>query len=296
MPKPLPSEIKKAARCWDLTEIEFVSSGANFVYRAKQNNQTAYLRMVHWDFRDEEFLAAGIDWARHCFQHGARVCTAIASRNGHLIEAVGLWMCILWRGIEGVPLGDNMTPTQLEAWGGALARLHMASVSYTPELTACTNGKFLPEHFSLRQFWQNIAPTLEPDPELWTVYLELGAWLESLPNADMCLCHGDFRPANAVWDGRQVWVIDFDEPTLAHPEYDIARACLRDDLQPFLVGHLEVFLRGYERVLPCKPELIFNFLRVRALLMLAWSLQDGSTNFLEIGRELAIHGARVASQ
>jgi Ser/Thr protein kinase RdoA (MazF antagonist) len=294
MARPTQTQIARAARRWGLDNLEFVSSGANAAYRGVLGAETAYLRMVHLDDRDEGFLAAGIDWAWHCLKHGARVCTALGSRNDFLIEDVNSWMCVVWRGIEGEPLSKNLTVAQLEAWGEALARLHLASRSYTPQLTRCSQKEFLPERFTLRQFWLNISPILEPDPELWAVYLELSAWLEALPQAGMHLCHGDFRPANAVWDGKQVWVIDFDEPTLAHPEYDIARACLRDDLQPFEVGHLETFLRGYERVLPCTPERIFGFVRLRALLMLAWERQDGGSSFQTIGRELALHGARVA--
>jgi Ser/Thr protein kinase RdoA (MazF antagonist) len=294
MIQPTETEISRAARRWGLNNVQFVSSGANFVYRGELHAQTVYLRMVHWDDRDEEFLAAGIDWARHCRKHGARVCTALGSRLGYFLEDVNSWMCVVWHGIDGVPLGDNLTQPQLEAWGGALARLHLASRSYTPQMTTCSEGEYLPERFTLRQFWRNISPILEPVPELRAVYLELSAWLESLPSVGMCLCHGDFRPANAVWNGQQVWVIDFDEPTLAHPEYDIARACLRDDLQPFELGHLEIFLRGYERVLPCTRERISQFVQIRALLMLAWALQDGNTNFLTLGRELAVYGTRVS--
>jgi Ser/Thr protein kinase RdoA (MazF antagonist) len=292
-----PVVLKTACAIWNLQAVEHVSSSANAVYRAKLDDTTVYLRLCHVAQRDEAFLATGIDWARQLAANGAQVTVPLESRHNNLIERVaGDWLSVLWRGVEGQPLGDTMTSAQLKAWGQALGHLHLASTHHVPQPIASSLGTMQPEQFSLTRFWQNIAATLEPDPQLWALYLELSNWLESLPNAGMCLCHGDFRPANAIWDGRQVWVIDFDEPTLAHPEYDIARACLRDDLQPFDVGHLEVFLRGYEQVLPCKPEWILNYLRVRALLMLAWDMQDNSwgTDFLITGRELAQHGARVA--
>jgi Ser/Thr protein kinase RdoA (MazF antagonist) len=103
MIRPTQTEIARAAGRWGLSNLEFVSSGANFVYRGKLGVQTVYLRMVHWDDRDEEFLAAGIDWARHCLKHGARVSTALVSRFGKLIEDVDSWMCVVWRGIDGEP-------------------------------------------------------------------------------------------------------------------------------------------------------------------------------------------------
>ncbi len=281
---------EKAARRWSLSNLELVARSANAVFRASKDGQTVYLRMIHCEQRDEEFLAAGIDWARHLAAHGADVTTAIKSNTGYLLEEIDtVWFAVVWRGMDGTPLDDNIAPIQLEAWGMALGKLHLASSSYQPELTHTPNGDFLPERFTLAQFWRNIQATLEPDAELWSAYQELTTWLIGLPKEERLLCHGDFRPANAIWDGEKVSIIDFDEPTLAHPEYDIARACLRDNCHPFEnPDHLEIFLRGYQSVRPCDPARVSQYIRVRALLMLAWDMQDGTGQFLEIGRRLVL--------
>ncbi|MFN3265641.1 MAG: phosphotransferase enzyme family protein [Deinococcales bacterium] len=194
--------------------------------------------------------------------------------------------------MDGIPLNNHNSPQQLEAWGQALGRLHVASTSYAPQAVLTNSGLVMPERFRLMRFWQNISPILESDVALSQIHQELGTWLESLPTTEMRLCHNDFRPANTIWDGRTAWVIDFDEPTLAHPEYDLARACLRDDCTPFTAPHFEHILRGYEQILPCKRERIATFVRLRALLMLAWDLEDPSwgTEFLELGRKLALGG------
>ena len=272
-----PELATRAAQRWDITDLEFVSSSANAVYKGWRDSKTVFLRLIHCEQRDQEFLASGIDWARHLAAHGADITTALESKSGFLIEEIDtVWFAVAWRGIVGTPLDDDISPVQLEAWGLALAKLHLASSSYVPVLTRTPNGDFLPVRFYLAQFWSNIGQTLESEPTLFEVHQELTSWLDQLPKQELIICHGDFRPANAIWDSQKVSIIDFDEPTLGHPEYDIARACLRDDCQPFAPSHLEIFLRGYNQILPCNPTRVGNYLRVRALLMLAWDIQDNS--------------------
>jgi Ser/Thr protein kinase RdoA (MazF antagonist) len=286
-----PALASRAANRWDITNLELIGRSANAVYKGLRGSETVFLRLLHCEQRDELQLASGIDWARHLATQGAAVTVALESKSGFLIEEIDtVWFATCWRGISGTPLGDDLSPVQLEAWGAALGKLHLASSSYVPNLTRTPNGDFLPERFYLAQFWRNIRDTLESDAELLVVYQELTTWLAELPTEELLICHGDFRPANAIWDGEKVSVIDFDEPTVAHPEYDIARACLRDDRTPFPIGHLEVFLRGYNQILPCNLARVTNYLRVRVLLMLTWDMQDNSTqtSFLEFARGLLL--------
>jgi Ser/Thr protein kinase RdoA (MazF antagonist) len=284
-----PALATRAASRWGITGLELIGRSANAVYKGLHGSETVFLRLIHCEQRDEEFLASGIDWARHLAAHGADVTTALESKSGFLIEEIDMiWLATCWRGIDGVPLSDDPSPIQLEAWGVALGKLHLASSSYVPALTGTSNGNFLPEQFRLAKFWNNIRKTLEPDAELLAVYQELTHWLVALPKEEWLLCHGDFRPANAIWDDEKVSIIDFDEPTLAHPEYDIARACLRDDCTLFPTGYLGIFLRGYNKILPCNHARVINYLRVRALLMLAWDLQDSplESNFSKTLRQI----------
>jgi Ser/Thr protein kinase RdoA (MazF antagonist) len=113
----------------------------------------------------------------------------------------------------------------------------------------------------------------------------------------MIVTHGDFRSGNAIWDGTRVTILDFDEPVLAWAEYDVARTLLQDECDPFpnLESHLAHFLEGYEyaRALPNVRSRISNFVRVRALLMLAWSLEDsswGNEAGMVLLKKIATHG------
>lgn len=292
------STVSRAAARWDADpgSLEFVSRSANAVYRFTTRGQTNYLRLVHRDLRDFQFLAAGIAFARHCQRRGARVSVPLESVYGNLIESVDqdgdVFLAAVWSGIPGSPLNDDLSPIMLESWGEALGLLHAASASYAPEKVQTANGAFMPESFSLLGFWSNIAGVVSKDAELERAHAKLKVWLEGLPTSEMILTHNDFRPGNAIWDGARVTIVDFDEPALAWAEYDVARAMMRDEDALFQnrPGHREAFLAGYRRIRGLEVSRIETFIHVRALLMYAWSLEDQSWGWSINYRDLAAHG------
>ena len=286
-----PDTAARAASLWGDTILERVGVSANLVYRLKSGN---YLRLTHSSLRDVTAVAAGVDWARQLEIHGASVSVALESMTGCQIERVGDWLTTVWNGIDGQPLGDAMTDAQLEAWGAAAGLLHAASADYEARAVQTSSGAVLPERFALRTFWRKIEPVVRKDAELLEVYRQLTPWLEGLPETGLLTCHGDFRPANAVWDGSRVWIIDFDEPVLAWIEYDVARAMCRDVDGPFpnLARHLETFKRGYERHQILNLERLQTFIQLHALLSLSWSLGDNSWGWSHDLRRLALKGIR----
>ncbi len=288
----------RAAALWeaDPGSLEFVSRSANAVYRFTSRRQTNYLRLVHRDLRDSEFLAAGISFARHLARNGARVSVPLESVRGNLIENIvqdgSDFLAAVWDGIPGSALNDHAGPAVLGAWGESLAALHAASAFYRPETVQTSDGAVAPESFYLEQFWKNIAGVVSKDPELRLAHARLGAWLETLPKDEMIVTHNDFRPGNSIRDGNQVWIVDFDEPALAWPEYDVARAMMRDEdaLVQDRPGHRETFLVGYQRIRGLEVSRIETFVQVRALLMYAWSLEDESWVGPESLRDLVVRG------
>lgn len=293
-----PETVTRVLALWDADEgsMTFVSSSANVVYRFTVRGESRFARFVHHDLRDEEFLAAGVDWARHLARNGAQVSVPLESNRGHLIENTvqheDVFLATVWDGVFGTPLGDSMTPHQIEAWGESLGRLHAASASYTPQPVQTAGGVFTPESFGLEQFWKNIADVTSHDPELRRAHADLGAFLGTLPRHDTIITHGDCRPANAIWDGENAVIVDFDEPTLAWAEYDIARAMMRDEngVFPDLERHMHTFLTGYERVRIPQRSRLPQWIQLRALLMLAWSLQDETWGWTMTLRDLAVRG------
>jgi Ser/Thr protein kinase RdoA (MazF antagonist) len=320
-----PETAARAAAFWnaDVGSLEFVSQSANAVYKFSSNGEVRFLRLVHHELRNHEFLAAGLDFLDHAWLAGAFVCQPLLSSRGCFIEDVlqadDVFLATVTAGVSGKTLGEVsesnrleavfefgvndtqkmlLEPTQVQAWGQALATLHTASESYQPVPVRLSSGMVqFPESFSLPKFWTNIETVCSSDPDLQPVHAELGTWLETLPTSEMIVTHGDFRSGNTIWDGARVTILDFDEPVLAWAEYDVARTLLQDECDPFpnFELHFAHFLEGYElaRALPNVQSRIENFVRVRALLMLAWSLEDstwGNEAGLLLLRKIATHG------
>ena len=322
-----PETVARAAAFWnaDAGSLEFVSQSANAVYKFSSDGEVRFLRLVHHELRDHAFLAAGLDFLNHAWLAGAFVCQPVLSSRGCFIEDIlqadDVFLATVTAGVAGKTLGEIseskrleagfefgvndtqmlLESAQVQAWGQALATLHAASESYKPVPVRLSSGMVqFPESFSLLKFWANIKATCSEinsgDPDLQRVHAELEAWLEMLPASEMIVTHGDFRSGNAIWDGTRVTILDFDEPMLAWAEYDLARTLLQDECDPFpnLEQHLAHFLEGYERAraLPNVKSRVKNFVRVRALLMLAWSLEDSTwVNGAGIMlRKIAMHG------
>ena len=287
-----PDTAARAVSLWNDTILERVGVSANLVYRLESGH---YLRLIHSTLRDAAFIAAGVDWARWLESNGASVSVALESNAGYLIERIDDWLATVWRGVGGQPLGDAITDAQLEMWGAAAGSMHKASTGYEPRAVTTLSGAVLPERCTLRIFWRNIERIVQKDTELLEVYRRLTPWLEGLPDTERLTCHGDFRPANAVWDGEKVWIIDFDEPLLAWPEYDVARAMSRDVNGPFpnLTAHLEIFRRGYRRTRELNMERLQTFIQLHALLSLSWSLGDASWGWSHDLRRFALEGIQL---
>ena len=318
-----PETAARAAAFWnaDTGSLELVSVSANAVYKFSSDGEVRFLRLVHHGLRDHAFLAAGLDFLNHAWLVGAFVCQPVLSSRGCFIEDIlqsdDVFLASVTAGVPGKTLGEIseskrleavfelgvndtqmlLQPAQVQAWGHALGTLHAASESYQPVPVRLSSGMVqFPESFSLPKFWVSIKAVCSGDPDLQFVHAELESWLETLPTSEMIVTHGDFRSGNAIWDGTRVTILDFDEPVLAWAEYDVARTLLQDECDPFpnLEQHLAYFLEGYERAraLPNVQSRIQNFVRVRALLMLAWSLEDSTwANEASLMlRKIATHG------
>ena len=194
---------------------------------------------------------AAAEYLRHLASNGAEVCAPVLSRNGRLIEE-------FWEGgnvflgwvtdeVPGRAISlDAPTVAEFRAWGVALGKMHRAAESYvpSPELTYLT--------------WENLwdqtrdGMDREDSEPVWEEYEQLTPWLVSLPETSAVygLTHTDIRTENAVWDGAQVRIIDFDEPVYHWYASDIMRPFLEfarlpaDRFDPLF----DAFLAGYRAV------------------------------------------------
>lgn len=289
-PQPSAATARRAAALWHAGPdgVEPLSLGINAVYRAPAattaDGRPRILRLTRATLRRADELRAAAAWLEHLHGAGAPVPRPLRSCHGQLLEAVvegeRCWFVGALEALPGVPLseplaGDHARPAVMRAWGAALARLHAASADYRPPPWRAFH------HW--RAQWRRAGARLR-DPALRRTHAELDGWLRSLPPSASTptafgLCHADARPGNLLWDGGRVRVIDFDEPTWHWHAYDLARAMLALTGRPLGERRalLDALLVGYRRVRPLAPRWqreLPRFLRLRLLLMLAWSEED----------------------
>jgi len=257
----------------DPVTLAVVNVGINVVARFTDvDGRGLYLRAAHPSIRTQAETHAAYEYLVHLAESDVAVCKPIPAQHGDLIAQVDFddFYATVVTEVPGDPMRlDGTDMTVFEAWGQSLGVLHNAAATYTPS-TGTTFSTF-------GQFWANVRPVVPlARPEIQQIYAQLDAWMQSLPDDDIILTHGDYRPGNVIWDGEIAWAVDFDEPVYNWAITDVARALLeysdRDDRHAIKAA----FLRGYRRVRPLDvawvarlPELM----QLRGTIMHLWDLQ-----------------------
>lgn len=267
-----------AARHWRVAaaSVVVIERRLSIVARARRNRQTVYLRLSHPSIRQPAAARAAYAFQDYLARAGAPVCAPIRSETGNWIEWLPQGGTRYFAGLVHAAPGRAIAPTEREprvfrAWGRSIAQLHEAAQAYRPAEYA---------YPSIFDFLRNIRPTaLAAEPALRAQYRRLTRWLEQLPRRDFALTHGDMHPANAFWDGRQVTIIDFDEPVYNWIWVDFGRALLDFYERPANERRRlhEALLAGYGQARAIDAELhgqLARFMQLRGLLMHLWSLQD----------------------
>ncbi|MGE5833432.1 MAG: phosphotransferase enzyme family protein [Acidobacteriota bacterium] len=284
----MTSEIVTAlARCWgaDASPISCISRGANAVYRFETAAGRFFLRVTRPGARPLELAAAAIDWQRYLHERGAPVAEPVPSADGHLIEVISEsgrpFFAAVTREVQGDRI-DFTNLSQIAAWAMAIGRIHEASGDYKASTVFTSAGTVEGKLPALPHQWEQIASVVTDDP-LLRLHFELGSRWMRQQSAPTLVTHADVRPGNALISDRGATIIDFDVPAIAWPAYDLARMMLDDDgtLATNAEAHLAALLDGYRIARPdaaIGPEEVWHFLSIRAVLMSAWSLEDGDTD------------------
>lgn len=255
------------------------------MYRFETGAGRFFLRITRPGARSLELVAAAIDWQRYLHERGAPVAEPVPSADGHLIEVISESGQPLFATMTREVRGDRIDFTnssQIAAWATAIGRIHEAGGDYRPSTVFTSAGSVEGKLPALPHQWEQIASAVTGDPLLrW--HFELGSRWMRPQSAPTLVTHADVRPGNALISNGGVTMIDFDEPAIGWPAYDLARMMLDDDgtLATNAEAHLAALLNGYRIARPhaaIGPEEVWHFLSIRALLMYAWSLEDGDTD------------------
>ena len=217
----------EAASLWVDKPINLilVNNQINCVYRFENETQGYYLRVTHEDIRSPQELLAAIDFQRHLAINKASVCEPIVSKMGRFLESVqqdGLnFLAHVCLEVPGQVMDFEHTEKNAYlAWGQSLALLHRASQTYEPK-----EHRFL----TLRDLWDETSEYVKKEgQDIQRVYHQITRWFHThaATALNFGLTHGDHRPGNVLYDGKQIHIIDFDEPVYHWYMADIARPCL----------------------------------------------------------------------
>ena len=263
----------------DPASLRFVSSDYNIVFRFETGGRGRYLRICHVALHPLPKARQVMGFLCFLAAQGVPVGAPVSAASGdYIVQLAGGYYASAQREAPGSEMTRHVDDIGVyESWGRSLGLLHAASRKFQPD--SAIDYEFP----TVQQFWRNIAPTIaEASPALQRVYAELSDWMQGLPRHDVGLIHGDYRPGNVIWDGTTARTIDFDEPNVHWYMADVCRALLE------LWGHpLEArqnirraFMRGYlqeHRIDEFWVTQLPYFAQHRAMLMLAWDLQEGGS-------------------
>ncbi len=243
----------KAANLWqaDADSLKLVSDGINLVYRFNALGQGRYLRITHPLLRSQLELQSAIDFQCYLYEQDVPVCQPIKSSLGNYIEVIRqaeqTYFAQVFAEVPGKIMHFNFAkPKPYEIWGQALAKLHQAAKYYQPK-----------PHLQFKTWqnlWAEITAYMPISAEfIRSEYQAIDIWLKtlSLDTAHYGLTHADHRLDNILYDGRKIYIIDFDEPVYHWFSSDIARPFLNLCEQDFTKWQVkfEAFLTGYNSIL-----------------------------------------------
>jgi Ser/Thr protein kinase RdoA (MazF antagonist) len=245
----LPPVVTAAAARWNAREPVHVRSSANHVFRVARDGRPCYLRLSHDSERDAGAIGAELDFIGHALTAGVGAARPLPSTGGALIETLAddgqRYHAVLFEALLGRQHDEvgELDERMIRAWGGTLARLHLASETFPagaarPDL----RGEIRAALDGLPSGEPAVAGALADGLEL----------LEASPPDECGLLHGDLELDNLFWDGDRVRVLDFD--AAVHGWYGMDVAIALADVWHDGGGardqRLAWFLDGYSRARP----------------------------------------------
>ncbi len=266
--------------------LQFVSHSDNILFRV-QAGQAAYALRIHLpDKKETPVIEAELAWLKALrSETSILIPEPITGCNGASVQVVfspsrrQVFQCVMFRWIDGKPLGRNVCPAIMERAGELMASLHRHALdSPLPAQLLRPQIKWPELHRWLQH--NKRACTLSPRNQSLCVSAAT-VLLESLerPSAsvDFGLIHRDLHPWNFLICGSEIGAIDFDECLFAPFLCDIAVPLSyldhRTDYEVLKNG----FLKGYCSIRPLPATFedeIGLYMAARALYIIDWILDE----------------------
>ncbi len=268
-------------------------------YLVQCSDKKYVLRIYRKQWRSIKQIHSELAILDHLCEHQCLVPSYVRNRQGESIQTLtvpeGERYAVLFEFMEGMSFGDMRldAPLTMQQFGACAARMHKA-LDYFP-ITA--------DRFDLNLDWmlsqpiKHLTPYLTDQPKYLRDLKRYQDWLtEFLATQDSSvsqygLVHGDLLPANVLHCGGTgvesvVGLIDFDFSGYGWRAYDIAVFIHDNTFLNGPNGHVEHYLKGYEKIRPITDSewaVVEALLPIRGIWFLAlWAAnaQDWGDEFL----------------
>ena len=271
----------------DGESLKFWRGSANYVYFFTYRKQKYWLRFSKKDENSLEQIQAEIEFLLYLKNNNYPAVNPIKSKNNKYVEVVEIeletYYAVVFNEADGINLDiDDMTESQFECWGKALASLHSLSKSFSTKEYVRNSWK------EMLKITNDILSNFPNERNAIDELNRIEIWLNSLPvtNENYGLIHYDFELDNVFFNEQlnKFDVIDFDSSMYHWYVMDIA--CALGDLNELesskAESSLKSFLKGYSSILNVEEEdikLLPKFERFHNLVTFAnllRSLQDSN--------------------
>jgi len=236
--------------------IEIVNYENNATFKITTTDETNFALRININSpRSKANIEAEIAWVKF-LNTSDLVNTArpISNKHGSYIttyfhQEIGRDLnCVVYSWLDGVDVGDDPTPTQLQALGAAMANMHNLSVDF-----AMPSDSQLP--ILNDPFWGSPDLLRSEESQLSSEHkrLVIDAFDEITRRTNDLfeknksqLIHADLHGWNLKWDLGQLSVFDFDDCGIGLPIQDIATALYYLDTP----DQERALLEGYKSVKP----------------------------------------------
>jgi amicoumacin kinase len=218
-----------------LENLKFMGGFEALVYEYTKNNEDYVIKITHTLRRSIEYIKGEIDWLNYLYDNGMKVCGAIPSENGLLVEAIpaanGNFLVTSYRKALGHEVdAKDWNEHLFEKWGAFLGKTHRLTQSY--QLTNLQTKR--QEWYEEEQL--KASKYLLPNDVAISFIEDKIEDLKKIPNRrdNYGLVHADFHQKNFFLDrDHNIVLFDFDDISYTYFINDIAITLYYALLNPF---------------------------------------------------------------
>ena len=189
-----------------------LSGSHSYVFDYPGEDCSVILKITHSSHRRIQQILGEIDFTDYLATNGLNVSRAIPSPDGKLVEMLeadtGYFVATAYEKAPGALVDwREWTPELFEQWGALIGRMHALSKDYQP-----SDESIRRRHWHENRDWNLETSVPESRMEIRRKGQCIKDWLLSLPTDrdSYGLIHSDLHQWNMLYDGRELWPIDFD--------------------------------------------------------------------------------------